>query len=535
MKSRRDIDALFVSAQQNYQEGNYQEVNKICKQVIKLDDKNHQAFHLLGMAALRIPMYEEAVVCLQRAIDLQPTVANYHGNIAAVYAQMGEHRKAIKSFISALRKQADMPVYYNNMANSLLSLHKHNSARRMLEKALALNPDYDNAYNNLAAIEIQHRNFKRAYQLLNEVLSKSDYNEYFLYNKAVALYQLGEYEHALSTFDQILIHNPEHADVHFYRGLILLSYERWIAGWEAYNWRFFKAQPTTLSLVDLPIWQGGSLQDRTLLLLAEQDVGQQLLFVGLLKDLLKKSGKIVLECEGRLQDLLQRSFPELNFVTSQALSENTHEYAFDYYLPLGSAGTFIRRETSDFPRFKSYLCCDEKQQNKCARRYKRRLGKLKVGISWQINQDDFKHFGLTLEQLLPVLKSHGVCFINLQPGQDNEALKAFVKKHKIKWINDKTVDPLGNLDAYAAQVAALDLVIAIDNAALVLAAALGVPAWGLLTKAPHFIWGKERGGKKAKSVWFPKVKLYRQKHLDVWDDVIDKVAKDLGNLTNKTQ
>jgi ADP-heptose:LPS heptosyltransferase len=81
---------------------------------------------------------------------------------------------------------------------------------------------------------------------------------------------------------------------------------------------------------------------------------------------------------------------------------------------------------------------------------------------------------------------------------------------------------LTDLDGFAAQVAALDLVITISNTTAHVAGALGVPCWVLLPSGlgENWYWFLDRDD----SPWYPSVRLFRQSEPGVWTDVINNVG-----------
>jgi hypothetical protein len=71
---------------------------------------------------------------------------------------------------------------------------------------------------------------------------------------------------------------------------------------------------------------------------------------------------------------------------------------------------------------------------------------------------------------------------------------------------DRSVDQLANMDVFSAQVAAMDLVVKIDNSTAHLAGALGIPVGLLLPFAPNWRWLQTR----EVSPWYPTMRLFRQ-------------------------
>jgi ADP-heptose:LPS heptosyltransferase len=92
------------------------------------------------------------------------------------------------------------------------------------------------------------------------------------------------------------------------------------------------------------------------------------------------------------------------------------------------------------------------------------------------------------------------------------------------------VDPITDLDGFAAQIAATDLVISIDNSTVHLAGALGKPVWTLLPYAPDWRWMLDRRD----SPWYPSMRLFRQAAPGNWESMFDEVASELRELLADT-
>jgi len=92
---------------------------------------------------------------------------------------------------------------------------------------------------------------------------------------------------------------------------------------------------------------------------------------------------------------------------------------------------------------------------------------------------------------------------------------------------DRTVDQLTYIDRFAAQVAAMDMVISIDNSTAHLAGALGVPVWVLLPHLPEWRWMLDRED----SPWYPTMRLFRQPRPGDWKPVVARVQEQLGTLS----
>ena len=115
-------------------------------------------------------------------------------------------------------------------------------------------------------------------------------------------------------------------------------------------------------------------------------------------------------------------------------------------------------------------------------------------------------------------------FVDLQYGDTAEDRESLTRESGVGIFHDDDVDQMTDLDTFAAQVAAMDLVITISNTTAHVAGALGVPTWVMLSSAPLNRWMMNRDD----SPWYGSVKLFRQSTLGNWSDVVEAVAAELA-------
>ncbi|HIM12092.1 TPA: hypothetical protein EYM26_15000, partial [Candidatus Poribacteria bacterium] len=120
-------------------------------------------------------------------------------------------------------------------------------------------------------------------------------------------------------------------------------------------------------------------------------------------------------------------------------------------------------------------------------------------------------------------------FINLQYGDVEEEIDAFTDDTKISIYQDKEIDSLQSLDDFASQIAALDLVISIDNTTVHMAGALGRPVWTLLHYAPDWRWQLDRSD----TPWYPSMTLYRQLSSGDWYSIFQQVQPNLKQFVEQ--
>ena len=129
------------------------------------------------------------------------------------------------------------------------------------------------------------------------------------------------------------------------------------------------------------------------------------------------------------------------------------------------------------------------------------------------------------EELLPILKTPEVLFVNLQYSCSDEDIK-FISDNDIEFVNYSDINPLLCLDDYSSLIQALDLVITIDNSAIQIAPALGVETWGLITYVSDWRMMIDRND----SIWHSSLRLFRQSEMRNWYNVIEEVKKSLSEF-----
>lgn len=355
------------------------------------------------------------------------------------------------------------------------------------------------------------------------------------FNLAVALEQVARYREAFAAYSKVLSLEPEHVATHNNLALLMLRLGEFESGWRHYEWRWAQVQKEHEQHFSIPRWQGEPLQGKTLLIWAEQGIGDHIMFASMLEELSALGGTVYYEIYERLDALFRRSFPTVQFIrrelqgTAQDGSQTMHRQTWpksDYHIPMGSLGALLRPSLESFPRRQQYLKADPEHVAAIRADYAQRFpGKRLIGVSWRggtsvSNEKQSRRIGL--DSLAILARLPNVQLINLQYGDTRDererALAQGVSIH-----HDDSVDPLYDMDRQAAQVAALDAVVSIDNTTVHLAGALGVPTYALLPLNPNWRWGLEEGP----SYWYPSVKRVRNRELNDWSAALASVAAQL--------
>ena len=199
---------------------------------------------------------------------------------------------------------------------------------------------------------------------------------------------------------------------------------------------------------------------------------------------------------------------------------------------MDSLGQWLRTNEDSFKESKqTYLTACANKSAKIKKRYQKlAAGRLLVGISWKsagINQRRALLKSTILEDWASILLQQDCYFINLQYGDVKEELEQFHLQTDLMIYQDVEIDSLGDLDDFAAQISALDLVISTSNTTMHMAGALGKQVWTLLPYIPGWRWMLERED----TPWYPSMRLFRQNELGTWSRAFDQVRAKLERYT----
>jgi len=508
-----------------HREGRLEEAETLYRRVLEGEPENADCLHLLGMAVFQSGDAETAAAMIRRAVALNPRAASYHSNLGNVLYHQGYARDAAASFLQALRINPALPEVCVNLGNVFQAAREFGSAAEWYEQAIAMNPAIPEAHKhlgdallNLERLELARGAYERALALRPEYVDA-------MTELGTVLRASGDLEGARRSLRRAREMEPEHATAGFREALVCLLLGEFAAGWELYEERWGSPDHATpMRAYPQPFWQGEGLGSGGLLLWREQGVGDEIMFAGMMPEVVKTGSRCVLECDARLQPLFARSFPGVE-VTSEPDVALNPAWEIGAQLPTGSLPRLFRKERSAFASGGfAYLKADPAKTAECRRRYGE--GLLRVGVAWRsTNAKTGRSRSIALETLRPLFGQPGTRWISLQYG-DLDELQEEVGVAEVPVAVDPCVDQLASLDDFAAQIAALDLVITIDNTTAHLAGALGVPVWVLLPFAPDWRWMAEGGS----SLWYASMRLFRQPKRGDWEDVVRETAGALAGV-----
>lgn len=337
---------------------------------------------------------------------------------------------------------------------------------------------------------------------------------------ARALRQLGAFQATREALETARAEAPEHPQIQRSLGLELFRMGQIAEGLTLYDQGRWQLESHTKYRrpFSAPYWKGEALKGRRLLLWAEQGIGDQIMQARILSGLLAEGAAITLEADPRLFPLLGPLAARITCVPQTVPASPALQNArFDWQSSLFSAWRFVENPTAAG----QYLHADPV----LTRRYRNAWAKmgpaLNVGLSWHSRAEATGALrSITPEALAPLTARPNTQFHSLQYGQPD--FTAFSQAFGAPLLSDPSVDPLASLTEQAAQIAALDLVITIDNATAHLAGALGVKTWLLLPKGSEWWWGT----RLFETALYPSIRLFRASDFGQWGTALWRLAEE---------
>ncbi|HYB08456.1 MAG TPA: tetratricopeptide repeat-containing glycosyltransferase family protein [Alphaproteobacteria bacterium] len=487
-------------------QGRFEEAAAIYRRVVAAAPSLPQAHFALATAYEDLGALDQAAASFRVVLDLDPNSYAAWVNLGACQEDLGEMAAAEASFERAIALRPNMPEGWFNLAHVHAAGGEHARAISSLERAIALAPDRPQIHLNLGnslwklgRLEEAINSFRRAVELKFE-------NADVYLGLAASLKVMGRIDEAIAALDRATILEPENPQLRFQRALVLLLDGQWDKGWAEYEWRWKDPTfPSPRRNYPVPLWDGGSLRGRRILLHWEQGFGDTIQFIRFAA-LVKARGATVL---AELQPPLCRLFQHVDGI-DEIIPSGSPLPPFDCHAPLMSLPRILGLRPANIPASDGYLRPDPAR----VRRWTTKLGPmsgLRVGICWQgaPAQVDNRFRSIPPAELGPLLALPGISWVSLQKGLSTDGLREI---------------GLGDFADTAAVISNLDLVITVCTSVAHVAGALGKPTWVLVHAGPDWRW--LRSGER--SAWYSSVRLFRQKTLGAWGGVLREVIEALA-------
>ena len=477
---------LLSTALQHYHDGNLAEAEQVYRQVLQQQPDQADALHVLGVILCQTKRYEEAIAHLRHLTNLQPDFAEGWGNLGGALQEQQQWEDAIACYQRSLRLNPANPNVHQNLSVALLDLNRPETAIHHAEQVVAARPDSADAF----------------------------------YNLGFALRRSNRVPEAIAAYRRAIALQPDFVNAHKNLGHALLLIGDFISGFVEYQWRW-QQEGWTVRPFTQPEWDGSDLNGKTILLHAEQGMGDTLQFIRYAPLVKAYGGRVIVECQEPLLRLLTHA-PGID----QLIPQDAPLPPFDLHAPLLNLPRILSTTLETIPANIPYLPDSTSTfplptLAPCPLP----LAPFKIGLVWAGNPShrNNRFRSCRLEQFQPLFDLANITFYSLQKGDATAELSADLPVHDLG-------SELQDFADTAAAIAQLDLIITVDTAVAHLAGALGKPVWVLLAFAPDWRWMIDR----TDSPWYPTLRLFRQPQPGDWESVMQQVKTALQEWRSRS-
>jgi Flp pilus assembly protein TadD len=507
-KRKHAIEAYFQSGLRFHGAGRLPEAEQVYRQVLAAVPGHADSLHMLGVIASQRGQPQAAVTCIDQAIAIRPSDAMFHVNRAAALLELRQLDAALTACRQALRLKRNCAEASQVMGHVLSDLGCPEESIAAYRDALRHKPELPDLHNNMGLALRQAGRPEEAVVALRQAVKRAPRDAQAQGNLAGVLKELACPADAEACYGAALQLSPGDPVLHLNLGIIRLLTGKFETGWEEYEWRF-RAGAVKLSPCSQPRWFGEDLGGRTLLIRAEQGVGDTIQFCRYVT-MAAARGRVVFEVQPGLRHLLRD-------VAAEVVTVGDALPPFDTWCPLLSLPHLFGMQAPMPP----YLAADAGR----VAAWRERIGThgRRIGIAWQGNPVAAVERGrsIPLREYLPLAQVPDVRLISLQKHHGLEQLAAVPDGLRIETLGeDFDAGPDAFIDT-AAVMQCLDMVITSDTSVAHLAGALGRPVWVGLQHVPDWRWLLE--GEDC--LWYPTMRLFRQTKRGDWGGVFARMAE----------
>jgi Flp pilus assembly protein TadD len=541
------IQEKIRAALELHRAGNFQEAEKVYRQVLAQRPNDARALQYLGILAYQFGKPQIAVDLIQRSISIDPNAPDSYYNLGNALLSLGNAQRAAEAYTKAIEIKPNFPEALSNFGSALVEQDKPNEAIAVCNRALAIDSGLANPHIVLGNAYVKMRRFdEAAASFANAIRLKPDWPDGYV-NLGHVLGRTGRDEEAIAACSKAIALRPDSADAFVTLGIALMNQRRFVEaetaikracalqpssasahmnlafllllqgrfpeGWLEYEWRWqWKEFRSSVRNFSQPPWKGEDIRGRTILVHTEGGFGDAIQFVRYLPDLAEKGANVILECPRELLELFA-GIPGIQRVVVRG--EVPREV--DIQCPLLSLPGIFKTRLETIPANIPYLNPNPRRIETWRRRLEAPQGNLRIGLAWAGNpvlHNDHRR-STELAKFSPLGSIPGVTFFSLQKGVAGDQVKNPPTGMRLVDLGPQLADFADT----AAVISLLDLVITIDSSMAHLAGAMAHPVWTILGFPSEWRWLVDRED----SPWYPTMRLFRLRALGDWESAIDSV------------
>jgi tetratricopeptide (TPR) repeat protein len=491
------------------------------RKATQLDPRDAPTWQALSSALAVDKQFADAEAAARQALQLKPDLHEAHLDLGVALHRLDRHEEAAAEYRAYLQHHPESSAALANLAEVVSLAGDSDAAIALCRRAIELAPREIGPHKNLVAVLLRALRPADAVEVARQLVTITEgsveQSADALATLAVALHESGASDQATSALREAIRINPDDDAARMNLGMLLLGRGELEEGFAQYEHRE-KPKPRP----GLRPWDGSPTSGPGVLLRAEQGFGDTIQFVRYAPLVAARAGggRVVVECPDLLRRLLSTA-PAVD----QIVTNLSPVAGVEYEASLVSLPHLIGTTLEDIPAKVPYLFPPKTTSEPFARALSREgaaATERRIGMVWAGNPKfgNDRRRSIRIDMLRPITSASGARFFSLQVGgaarRDSAAMRDMGITSLAEWLTD--------FCETAWAITQLDLVITVDTAVAHLAGALGKPVWVMLPSNPDWRWLRDRED----TAWYPTMRLFRQRTIGDWQEVIDRVENALA-------
>jgi len=475
----------------------------ICSKALSLNPREREARNMVAIALTRQKKYEDAEVILQELILEDPDNRDAYQNYGMLLVDAGKAEHAINFFTKAIMLDPSNVNNHLQRARCRMKLKQFEPAQYELTEALERFPEDSDVQHEAARLLFSMNENHKGIAYARRAQTSDPANFHKCVTLGVSLLMHGEFGEALEMLQLAKTHAPDnYKSVDWNLSLAYLATGDLENGWRLHKARFDDPASQVLRRTfEVPAWGGEDISDKTILVWADQGLGDALKSGTMLPQLIEKAGKVIVEVSEKAAKLMQQAFPRAECRKSRMNADLASTATdFDVTVNITDMVEFFRPNIEAFQAAPSPVYTFEKDR---ARAYLKRLvdheDKPVIGFSWRSKNlaPHRARYYLSAPGMAPILASRDAIFVNLQYMALEKEIEFFRKQFADKFNLFEDVDLFEDLLGAAALTGICDFVVSANTSVADMAGILGVPSIRFGQEEPPLMLGQKN------PPWYP--------------------------------
>ena len=444
-------------------------------------------------------------------------------NYGTLLSQLKQYTQAKNIFEKCMKIKPHDSLLLYNFGKFFHDQEIFDKAMELYNKSFEINPKNNLSMYNIGNIHLVKEKYQEAILAFNKSVQENPKNYLAYNNLALAYKNTGNFDKALEFFRKTIKTNNDYVDGHVNYSTMLLTLNKLDEGLEQYEWR--KKSKSFSDYIDYrslnlrsKVWNGEDLNQKKLLVIAEQGIGDLIQFTRYLYFIKKKyKAKIIFKIKGKS---FLHFFESKNFNVISA-SEVIPEH--NYHIHMLSLLRIFHRENNFFVKSINFF----KRKNEISYKWKEKIGNLqglKIGINCSTSE---RKKNIPFKYFVELAKKFKHNFVILQKNLSSEQLKDISDNKNIIYFPELDKGNKAFIDSIDI-INRLDLIITADTALAHLSATLEKKTWIAIPHIADWRWFLD----EKKTKWYSNVSLYRQKKIDDWAEVFESIKESLQKEFN---